>query len=198
MAGAFIQVEIDTADFQHKLNDLAARGKTFEPALKRIGQILTRSVRENFLAEGRPSRWKPLAQSTLWAMAGGEAGHTKRGAPRMKKGAQARLSMHRILSGSAMAGGLMGTIHYETDPNQVRVGTDKAYGAIHQFGGTIPPATIKPRRAKALFWPGALYPVKEVHRPAVHIPARPYLVVQDEDRESIQRTMANYLAEALS
>jgi phage gpG-like protein len=48
--------------------------------------------------------------------------------------------------------------------------TDRPYAAAHQFG--TPPKVIRPKNKKALFWPGAAHPVREVHHPGV--PARPY------------------------
>jgi phage gpG-like protein len=46
----------------------------------------------------------------------------------------------------------------------VTVGSDRPYAAAHQFG-----AVITPKKANALFWPGAGHPVKKVV-----IPARPF------------------------
>jgi phage virion morphogenesis protein len=66
-----------------------------------------------------------------------------------------------------------------TASGSVTVGTDRKYAAIHQFGGKvrIPGKTLYPKKAKALFWPGAKHPVKSVKLPprTVTIPARPYM-----------------------
>jgi phage gpG-like protein len=56
------------------------------------------------------------------------------------------------------------------DNETVTVGSDRPYAAAHQFGSR--PYVIKPRQAKALFWPGAGHPVKQVNHPG--LPARPF------------------------
>lgn len=57
--------------------------------------------------------------------------------------------------------------------NSVTVGNDAPYAAVHQLGGRTPPRLIKPKRKKALNWPGARHPVKSVKHPGANIPARP-------------------------
>lgn len=59
-------------------------------------------------------------------------------------------------------------------PAGALVGTDRKYAAIHQLGGLIPPHTIRPKRGKALVWPGAAHPVAKVDHPGGKIPARPF------------------------
>ena len=55
----------------------------------------------------------------------------------------------------------------------VEIGSNLPYAAVHQFG-----ATIKPRAAKVLMFRGHV-------AKSVTIPARPYLVLSDEDRSEI-------------
>jgi phage gpG-like protein len=59
--------------------------------------------------------------------------------------------------------------------------TNVKYAAIQQLGGQTGPHTIVPRTKKALFWPGAAHPVKSVQHPGSRIPARPFLMFQDDD-----------------
>jgi phage gpG-like protein len=64
------------------------------------------------------------------------------------------------------------------------LGVRAVYGAIHEFGGTIPAHDIVPRFRKALRFParqlggrsrdGFIF-AKRVHMPAITMPARPYL-----------------------
>jgi phage gpG-like protein len=56
----------------------------------------------------------------------------------------------------------------------VTVGTDRAYGAFHQFG-TRGPYEIRPKNKKALAWPGGKHPVKKVMHPG--LPPRPFFPV---------------------
>ena len=76
---------------------------------------------------------------------------------------------------------------------ELLVGTDVAYAAIHQFGGRTPPRTIRPKRKKALWWPGAPHPVASVDHPGSTIPARPWLGLSDGDRARIARIVARHL-----
>lgn len=57
-----------------------------------------------------------------------------------------------------------------TTSDEVEVGTDRPYAAAHQFG--TKPYTIRPKTAKALFWPGAPHPMTAVHHPG--LPPRPF------------------------
>ena len=45
------------------------------------------------------------------------------------------------------------------------MGTNLGYGIFWELGGTIPARTILPRLKKALYWPGALHPVRSVKHP---------------------------------
>jgi len=81
----------------------------------------------------------------------------------------------RILEGAGgMRGGLLGSIIYQVGGREVAIGTNKIYGAIHQFGGVI-----RPRSADALVFRmgGEL-----IHARSVRIPARPYLGAGPADR----------------
>jgi len=68
-------------------------------------------------------------------------------------------------------GRLRSSINYRAGRDHVAVGTNVIYAAIHQFGG-------KAGRG---------------HR--ANIPARPFLVVQDEDLEEIREIIADYILE---
>lgn len=54
------------------------------------------------------------------------------------------------------------------------VGSDRRYAAIHQLGGRTKAHVIRPRRGKALAWPGGRHPVAKVDHPGSKIPARPF------------------------
>ena len=74
-----------------------------------------------------------------------------------------------ILVGKGFGGGLLGSIHAEAQPDVVYIGTDKVYGAIHQLGGQA-------GRGRK-----------------VTIPARPFLMVQDEDIAAINEMLADFI-----
>lgn len=54
--------------------------------------------------------------------------------------------------------------------SQVEIGTDRPYAPWHQWG--TKPYTIRPKSKRALYWPGAGHPVRQVKHPGV--PARPF------------------------
>lgn len=74
-----------------------------------------------------------------------------------------------ILVGKGWAGGLLGSIHWEVADNVVYVGTDKIYAAIHQFGGSA----------------------GRGHK--VEIPAREFLMIQDEDVDEALELLENFI-----
>lgn len=58
----------------------------------------------------------------------------------------------------------------ELTDSLTKVGTDRKYAGWLQYGTS--PYTILPKDKKALFWPGALHPVKKVNHPG--LPPRPF------------------------
>jgi len=161
-----MQIKVDVQDgaVRDALAEMARRGRDNREMMQDIGEVVRTSVEDNFEAEGRPARWK---QSGRVAREGGQT-----------------LSKWSVLRRSF-------TVH--PGNGFVTVGTNVPYAAIHQFGGKTKPRTIVPRNGKALFWPGAAHPVRVVRHPGSTIPARPFLMVQDEDWEEIRHIAVNYL-----
>lgn len=145
MAGSAITITDNSAEVAKAIGKVEERFGSNQPAMEIIGATIQASVQRNFEKGGRPG-WVALAPATL----------------KKKKGGS-------ILRVKGMAGGLMGSIHYEVSPNQVMIGTNKIYGAIHQLGG-------KAGRGRK-----------------VKIPARPYLVVQDEDWPEIINQLGEFV-----
>jgi len=134
-------------------------------SLKVIGQAMLKSTRKRFDDQVDPAghAWKALNPTYA-------AG--KRGT--------------KILQESGMAGGLLGSITAQVSGTTLQIGTNKVYGAIHQFGGTI-----EPRSYPALVFKldGRLYFAR-----TVTIPARPFLGISNEDRQMIPRIIADVVA----
>lgn len=143
MSGVLINVHIDDKEVRTLLTGIQSRLGNLKPAMKIIGEIVLRSVKNNFRQGGRPEKWKALSPATL-----------------KKKRANTPLIDTKRL---------MNSLTYKAHADRVEVGTNVIYGAIHQFGG---PAG---RGRK------------------VNIPARPYLMVQDEDWINIKETLTDYL-----
>jgi len=74
-----------------------------------------------------------------------------------------------ILREQGMAGGLMGSVNYKPFNDKVVVSANKIYAAIHHFGG-------KAGRGRK-----------------VTIPARPYMMVQDEDWVEMKAALGDYI-----
>jgi len=182
-----IKVQIDDKELQTFFHELTKKMGDLTPAFKIVGQIIQKSVWKNFDVGGRYSevgswrggskKWLPLAFATLISRAGGTSKAFKKGARKKEEfsvegltvRARKKMEDAKVLVRHGMAGGLMGSVTYVASAVDVVVGTNKVYAAIHQFGG-------KAGRGKK-----------------VEIPARPYLVVQDEDIEEIKQTIWDYL-----
>jgi phage virion morphogenesis protein len=162
-----------------------------------LASELLEAVYRNFEAEGRPQKWKHLAKSTI--------------RDRRRKGYWPGKILQRQAGGS----GLLASIHSSYTDNSATVGTNKAYAAIHQFGGQINRApgviTLRHRTdAKGnllqtdLFGGKGLVFAKKTHKRAaerqmkrqgyvVNVPARPFLVVTEDDRAKLNNEIKEYL-----
>lgn len=162
-----IKVSIDDRELKNSLAELQQRMSNLTPVMKIIGEIVNTSIRKNFEQGGRPQRWKPSLRVSR------EGGQTL-----IRKGA---------------SGGLLGSLSVSANRNSATVTANKKYAAIHQFGGHTGPRIIRAKNGKALFWPGARHPVKSVKHPGSKIPARPFMLVQDEDWTEIKNVINQYL-----
>jgi phage virion morphogenesis protein len=175
VAGAKILAELDDKEIQRAVFRLSTMGQNMLPVARAIGVGLVRNTQDRFRAGRDPDglAWRPLRPFTL----------------AMKRGPG-------ILRESAMRGGLMASIAFRADAGAggatVQIGTNKVYGAIHQFGGTI-----RPRNPKGLLFfrtPGGQ--VWGAAR-SVTIPARPYLGISREDRETIMDVLDAFQRRAI-
>jgi len=137
----------------------------FAPLMEDAGRYMLGSVLENFSAGGRPTPWAPLAN--------GERSHLFGG------------------------GDLASRIYDTCGANWAEVrAPELPYSAIHQFGGTTHPTfTDKMRRFMWARW----YQTKDAKWKAialrhvvgeklnVRIPARPYLMFQEEDIDYLHK-----------
>jgi len=83
------------------------------------------------------------------------------------------------------SGGLRGSLSEEAGKDYARVGTNKIYAAIHQFGGVIRP---KGSGHLAFALGGSFVKAK-----SVTIPARPFLTIEKEDEEMVRDIIFHYL-----
>jgi phage virion morphogenesis protein len=78
----------------------------------------------------------------------------------------------KILIRHGVSGGLLGTISYRAESDRVVLSANKVYAAIHHFGG------MAGRGHKT------------------QIPARPYMLIQQEDWLEVKRLAGEYLTKA--
>lgn len=135
--------------------------------------IMVRSTERNFAEGGRPGGWADLHPGTKEA--------------RRKQGTWPGQILVRS------AGGLAASIQADWDDNHAVAGTNKAYAAIHQFGGTTRPHVIKPRYKRALAFGGVI--VRQVNHPGSRIPARPFLALTDGDLDDMLTAAQDFLTD---
>ncbi|MCK9193801.1 MAG: phage virion morphogenesis protein [Nevskia sp.] len=185
------RIIVEDAELQAGLRKLSSRLTALKPFFSDVGEILLNSTRDRFSSETSPGgeKWAPLSkQYASW---------------KRKKGRSTKLLQLR--------GYLFGSLTYQAGQNNVEVGSNRKYAAIHQFGGTvkIPGRTSAVRlrtTAKGdLLRNGNLAVfAKARHKRvttrefshngyAVKIPARPFLGVSAADKIAIQTRLQAYL-----
>lgn len=167
-----IDVEIKDKEIKRLFTRLQGNLKDLTPAFQRIGEIIRSSVIRNFQAGGRPDKWTPTkARSISRAHTGKQ---TRPGARRKAytlrggsaKGSERYTSGKKTLIDTAR---LQNSITARAGADRVIVGTNLVYARIHQMGG------MAGRNKK------------------VRIPARPYLMVQEEDWETMRDCLRGFL-----
>ena len=170
MTGVRVGIEVDDAAVRAALTRLIGALDDPRPVMNEIAKKLEASTIDRFERERGPG-----------------------GAP-WRKSQRARREGGQTLSDD---GDLRRSITPFASDVEAVVATNVAYAAIHQFGGRTPPRTIRPKRKRALFWPGARHPVRKVNHPGSVIPARPFLGVDDGDRAAILEVVRRRVAEAV-
>ncbi|AXR09994.1 phage virion morphogenesis protein [Pseudomonas aeruginosa] len=156
MAGAMITVDLGTEAACAALEQLAAYLDNLTTPLQDVSEYLQLSTDARFRAQVGPdgTPWAPLSPTTL-----------------------ARKKGNRILRESGL---LQDTLRGQVEGNELHFGTDRPYGAVHQFGQPKGKSGTTPRGA----------PI-----PWGDIPARPYLGLSAEDEVEIPMILHDYLAE---
>lgn len=145
MAGAssLIKIDYNDADVQAALKKLLAKLGSLEPVFRDIGESLLISHRERFDRAVSPDGvpWPDLSP-----------------AYQQRK----RRNRDKIL----VLDGWLRQLNYAASGTELRIGTDRIYGATHQFGD-----------------------------PSRNIPARPFLGLDDAERKELLDALANWLAD---
>lgn len=172
MSGASIAIKRKDLEARRYLMNVWQRLDNPLPAMKAIGQLIRTSVIRNFEQGGRPTRWAPVKSRS-----GG-----------------------KVLMRRGFGGGLAGSISPSATRSEARVGTNKVYAAVHQFGiddtvqvpahrRKVKSRDLRSKRKKTAF--GVAF--VRAHSRKMLIPARPYLMIQDEDWPEIRATLQDYV-----
>ncbi|MHB8808958.1 MAG: phage virion morphogenesis protein [Desulfobulbaceae bacterium] len=165
-----ITIRIEDAALTALLNQTAARFGDLTPLNRRIAMLMASSIRENFEAGGRPTRWKPSKRAKT------QRGQTLRDTNR-----------------------LMNSITGKGTATQAIAGTSDVRAAVHNFGakrgsfGTVQAAV----RAHLRRIRGKEQKVRAHSRkqpmPWGDIPARPFMLLQPDDLVEIKDMVGTYL-----
>lgn len=163
-----IGISMDWDGLHATLGRIAAIGAQPAPLLAAIGVALEDSTKRRFEDGEDPSGIKWASYAPLNPLYAAD-----------KVGTQ-------ILVAS---GTLRSTIYSGVVGNEVFVGSEQPYAAVHQFG-----AVIKPKNAKALVF---MLGDHKVEVGSVTVPARPYLGLSDSDREMVVGELEDAFARAI-
>ncbi|MDG9793783.1 phage virion morphogenesis protein [Brucella anthropi] len=161
MSGVSLEVEISDKAVQQAFTRLITVMGDTTPIMSAIGSGLVGSTHRRFVSQKSPD-------GVAWKALNSEYKKTKRNS--------------RILTES---GRLRDSINHRAGRDQVTVGTNAKYAAVHQLG-----ATIKPKSASHLVFRLAS---GIVLAKSVTIPARPYLGISDDDQVMISETVFSAL-----
>lgn len=157
MAGAMLNVELDDSRTGAALTELVGRLGDLTTPLLDIAEYLHQSTDDRFRRQVAPdgSPWAPLAPSTL-----------------------VRKKTSKILR---QDGYLQDTMRHSVSDNELALGTDRPYGAIHQFG-----------QRKGTSGSSGGHPL-----PWGDIPARPYLGLSSDDETEVVLLIRDYCLEPI-
>ncbi len=131
-----------------------------------FAEYMVGSTKRNFLAGGRPRRWKPSQRA-------------------LREGGQTLIKTGRLKNS------ITGRVRGAT----VLVGTNVRYGAAHQLGvnrTVIQRVRAHPRRTPD----GVTIVRAHTRRMHLHLPKRPFLVLLREDRRYLTRSLLRHFARA--
>jgi len=170
----------DDKDLQELLKAVKDRIGNLQPAFEVIGQVIHTSIRRNFEEGGRPKAWQDLADSTK------------------KQRAKKNKWPGQILVMSGEKDGLLSSISYDAMPEKLVLVANKPYAAIQHFGfdGQM---SIKAHRRKVktrnITDVASGVAFVKAHSRDVKIPARPYMMIQDEDWAEIKAALNDFIIE---
>lgn len=178
-----------------RYRELLSQMRDFTAPLKTAGVWMIKSVDKNFKEGGRPSSWVRSGASDM------RSGWVKR------KGGQEFVRGQTLMKTGALRNSIVGGPGgiYQLSENRLVIGTNIKYASVHQFGfdGEVTQAVGYHTRTITKAWGRELKTPKTIsvasHARLVHmrIPARPFLLFQDEDRIQIANIFRRWYARML-
>ena len=174
MSGIKIEINIEDKGVKDLLGNLRGKLADLTPAMKEVGEIVKTSVTKNFEVGGRPP-WQKSKRA-------------------IKQGGQTLVDTGKLKNSQT----------YRAFNDRVEIGTHKPYAAVHQFGfsGTVSQHVKQHTRkvhSRNVYKKGkktasGITTVKAHGRNMrMNLPARPFLVVQDEDMTQIKKAIEEYI-----
>lgn len=161
-----ITIEVRDQELTDLIERLRRKLVNLQPVMDEIGAAVNLSVKRNFEEQGRPSKWIPSARVRR---AGGQTLND--------------------------TGRLRNSFTHRASANQVVIGTNVRYAAMLHFGGKTAARVIRAKNGKALNIPGIGFR-RSVNHPGSSIPARPFLMIQEQDKTIIGKILNRYLVES--
>lgn len=148
MAGAVVDISVDDEAVRRGLQQLLGAGVRLEPFFEQVGEHVTESWIRRFLTQASPDGvpWAPLDPDYA-------------ASKRAETGSELILVLQAHLKDG---------LRYQASNDGVEIGTDRPYGATHQFGD-----------------------------PERNIPARPYLGLSVDDRADIRDILQDHINRTL-
>lgn len=174
-----IDLTIDDRAVRELLAGLQAKLNRMQPAMSVIGEIALESIQRNFEVGGRPDKWAPLSEGT-----------------------KARRAANKKWPGQILVvTGALKSIVYQATEDGVTLSAHKKGAAVMHFGakrgefGSVT-ATVGAHVRKLAS--GKTSKVRAHTRRQVmpwgDIPARPFMVIQEEDWTEMVAALSDYLA----
>lgn len=165
---ASLEIKINDRALQQlveRARQVLGRRPSFKPLLNAIGLEMVTSTQRRFETGTAPdgSRWRPSLAA-------------------LEERRQTLIKTARLRDSNT----------YNVTSTDVEVGTNVEYAGIHQGGATIPPHTIRARRARALRIPGVGFR-RSVKHPGGTIPARPFLGLSAQDETIIHNLTEDWM-----
>ena len=168
------------AETKASLQKALQRLQDLEKPLKLVGLHMMKSIDDNFASEGRPEKWDDLSPMTK----------------NMRRG-----NTYQILQDT---GNLRRSIAMEVSKDTVKIGTSVPYAQKLQFGGEniMPAHDIFPviKKTLAFVINGHKVFAAYAHIPEIRttVPPRPFVVIQDEDLDTIQEIFDDWLGDIVN